>query len=237
MAFTDDAIDITVAIGRGIYSVGEDIVLGLERTGEGLGLGQDGRMASIGYENNAMIGLIENMIKLGVDDRRSPLYRSIAHVLEHYYSYFPDSAIEYLAKQAGIGAGYTAGRMLIGKKLAEAVAARIAVVVATSALFKQIATRIGLSAGTSATGIGAPIGLLMMQGLLQRSSHAAMRLAEKSPALYKTLERNGDLQLLYFLIEKPMSKYIDAIAAAERAPQLFNGAIERVYRGTAVQAR
>lgn len=45
------------------------------------------------------------------------------------------------------------------------------------------------------------------------------------------------LILLYFLIEKPMSKYIDAIAAAERAQQLFNGAMERVYRGTAAQAR
>lgn len=194
-------------------------------------------MASIGYENNAMFGLIENMIKLGVDDRRSPLYRSIVHVLEHYYSYFPDSAIEYLARQACIGAGYTAGRMLIGKKLAETVATRIAVVVATSALFKQIATRIGLSAGTSATGIGAPIGLLMMQGLLQRSSHAAMRLADKSPALYRTLASHGDLQVLYFLIEKPMNKYVEAIAAAERAPQLFNRAVERVYGGTSSQAR
>jgi hypothetical protein len=41
MAFTDDTIDIAVALGQGIYSVGQDIVLGIERTGEGLGLGNN----------------------------------------------------------------------------------------------------------------------------------------------------------------------------------------------------
>ncbi len=61
MAFTDDTIDIAVALGQGIYSVGQDIVLGIERTGEGLGLGNNnGRTATIGYENRAMVSLIEN---------------------------------------------------------------------------------------------------------------------------------------------------------------------------------
>lgn len=38
MSFTVSAIDMVTALGKGVYSVGQDIVLGAERTGEGLGL-------------------------------------------------------------------------------------------------------------------------------------------------------------------------------------------------------
>lgn len=229
MAFTDNVVDITTALGKGVYSVGQDIVLGIERTGEGLGLGDDGRSASIGYENKAMVAIVEDFVKFGLSDQRSPIYKSIVHVLEHYYSYFPDKAISSLAKQAGVGAGYTVGRMLIGKKLAASVATRITIAIAASTAYKQIAKRIGVSAGASATGIGTPIGLLMMQGFMQRSSHASVRLKNNSPKLYTILQRNGNLQLLYFLLEKPLEKYIAAISTAENNSQLFNNAINRKY--------
>lgn len=103
MEFIDTTVDMTAALGTGIYSVGQNIV----RTGEGLGLGSDGRMAIIGYENRAMASLVEEFVKYGINDQRGPLCKSIVHVLEHYYSYFPDQAVYVLAKQAGIGAGYT----------------------------------------------------------------------------------------------------------------------------------
>jgi hypothetical protein len=229
MSFTDDAIDMVTALGKGVYSVGQDIALGLERTGEGLGLGENGRMATIGYENRAMVSLISRFIKYGINDKRSPLYESIVYVLEHYYSYFPEEVIKKLSKQAGLGAAYTAGRMVIGKKLATAVATRIAAAIAVSAAYKQIAKRIGVSAGASATGIGTPIGLLMMQGLLQRSSHASARLKSKSPKLYSILQGKGDLQLLYFLLEKPLEKYVAAISTAENNNAQFQSAIKRRY--------
>lgn len=205
-------------------------MLGVERTGEGLGLGNNARAATIGYENKAMVSLVEDFIKYGVSDKRSPLYKSIVHVLEHYYSFFPDEVISTLAKQAGVGAGYTVGRMLIGKKLAAAVATRIAMAIAASAAYKQIAKRIGVSAGASATGIGTPIGLLMIQGFMQRSSHASMRLKNKSPKLYGILQKNGDLQLLYFLLEKPLEKHVEAISTAEHNITKFQSAINRKYK-------
>lgn len=95
---------------------------------------------------------------------------------------------------------------------------------------KKIAKRLGVSAGASATGIGAPIGLLMMQGLMQRSSHAAMRLRNKSPKLYVILQGNGDLQLLYFLLEKPLEKYVQAISTAERNNAQFKNTIKIKYK-------
>ena len=43
-------VDINTALGNGVYSVGEDIVLGLERSGEGLGMSSYNRISQIGYE-------------------------------------------------------------------------------------------------------------------------------------------------------------------------------------------
>jgi len=230
MSTTESVIDVTVALGKGVYSVGEDIVLGINRTGEGLGLGEDGRSATIGNENKAMVSLVENIIQYGINDKRSPLYKAILYILENYYTYFPDDAITYLSKKAGIGAGYTAGRMVIGKKLVTVVAMKISAAIAVSAAYKQVAKRIGVSASATATGIGAPIGLLMAQGLMQRSSVASLRLKSKSPKLYSILRKNGDLQMLYFLLEKPMNKHVEAISIAERDVKKIQRIISKKYK-------
>ena len=47
MSFTDSFLDMSLALGRGVYSVGQDVVLGFDRTTEGLGLGNDGRVGQI----------------------------------------------------------------------------------------------------------------------------------------------------------------------------------------------
>lgn len=212
MSVLDNAVEMSVALGKGIYSVGQDVALGFERTGEGLGLGEDGRVAQIGFENNAMVALLSDFVKYGINNRNSPLFKTIVHILEHYYISLTDEELQAVAKQAGLAASYTLGRMVLGKKLAEAIAIRIAISIAASATYKAIAKRVGVSAGVSSTGIGAPIGLLMLQGVLQRSSLAATRLKNKSPELFRTLQSNGNLQLLYFILEKPMEKYIDVIS-------------------------
>src|SRR5690554_7259893 len=82
MSFMDSSIDVAVALGKGVYSVGQDVALGIQRTGEGLGLGSDGRIANIGYENRAMVSLLEDFFRYGSSDRRSPLYRSDEHTSE-----------------------------------------------------------------------------------------------------------------------------------------------------------
>ncbi|RAU16438.1 hypothetical protein DN062_18165 [Nitrincola tibetensis] len=74
MSFMDSSIDVAVALGKGVYSVGQDVAFGIQRTGEGLGLGDDGRIANIGYENRAMVSLLEDFFRYGSSDRRSPLY-------------------------------------------------------------------------------------------------------------------------------------------------------------------
>ena len=72
----------------------------------------------------------------------------------------------------------------------------------------------------------------MMQGLLQRSSHAAARLRMKSPRLYEVPQRNGNLHLLYFLLEEPLKKHIEAICYAERDLVGFQNTVVKKYKIT-----
>lgn len=211
MSITDSFLDMSLALGQGVYSVGQDVILGFDRTTEGLGLGNDGRVAQIGFENKVLAGMLSDLVKLGINNRDNPLFKSISIILENYYLSLSDEDIQAVAKKVGIAASYSLGRMVLGKKLAEAIALRIATSIATTAAFKMLASKIGVSSGVSATGIGAPIGLLMMQGVLQRSSLASQRLRVNRPQLYKALQQRGNLQFIYFILEKPMEKHINAI--------------------------
>lgn len=69
---------------------------------------------------------------------------------------------------------------------------------------------------------------------MQRSSDASQRLKKKVPELYAVLQRNGDLQLLYFLVEEPLSQYVDAIFFAKNHPGLFAAELLNNYE---VEAR
>jgi len=211
MSITDSFLDMSLALGQGVYSVGQDVILGFDRTTEGLGLGNDGRVAQIGFENKVLAGMLSDLVKLGINNRENPLFKSISIILENYYLSLSDEDIQAVAKKVGIAASYSLGRMVLGKKLAEAIALRIATSIATTAAFKMLASKVGVSSGVSATGIGAPIGLLMMQGVLQRSSLASQRLRVNRPQLYKALQHRGNLQFIYFILEKPMEKHINAI--------------------------
>jgi hypothetical protein len=202
---------MSLALGQGIFSVGEDVVFGFNRTTEGLGLGENGRMLQIGYENRILYALFNDLIKFGIENKNSPLFKAISVILEHYYSSFSDENIKKIAHQAGVGASYSLGRMVLGKKLAEAIALRIATTIAATTAYKTLASKISVSSGASATGIGAPIGLLMMQGVLQRSSIASQRLQINRPKLHNIMQQNGNLQFIYFIVEKPMEKYIHSI--------------------------
>mgnify|MGYP001059523590 FL=1 len=230
MGIWDDLLDVGTALGNGIYSVGEDIVLGIERSAEGLGVRGSERIAQIGRENDLLVKLITDLFRYGVTAAESPLYKIISKILLKYYSSFPEEALRKLAKGAAIGGAYTAGRMVIGKALATAIAKRIAQKIALSAAYKQISKKLGVSAGAGATGIGIPITLLMIQGVAQRSSDASMRLKALDPQLHRELRAANGLDMLYFLVEKPMQKHMKAIVAARRNPKAFENAAKEKYK-------
>lgn len=92
------------------YSVGlvssavqttERIGLGAERTGEGLGLGKDGRVAEIGLENSLAFGLVKDaLIKaftFRLDLVDNPFTAMIIKIVSMYMNYVPDEIIIKLA--------------------------------------------------------------------------------------------------------------------------------------------
>lgn len=51
MSIAENVIDYSLALGKGIYSVGEDLVLGVQRTGQGLGTSGRARISDIGRDH------------------------------------------------------------------------------------------------------------------------------------------------------------------------------------------
>jgi hypothetical protein len=49
------------------------------------------------------------------------------------------------------------------------------------------------------------------------------------PNISKILRKNGDLDLLYFLIEGPMEKHLKAIKEALAVPSQFEGVAKKIY--------
>jgi hypothetical protein len=169
--FIEQFFNTSVALGKGVYSVGEDLVYGIERTAEGLGASSSGRISEIGQEN------------------------------------------EYIAK-------------IITK--------RILIKIAASEGFKLLALRLGISTATTISGIGtfgitAIVGGLMFQGVLQRASKSAEKIEKEYPYISKKLKENGHLDMLYFLIEGPMKKHLNAIKEARKFPKQFESTAKIFY--------
>ncbi len=226
--YLDSLIDISVAIGKGVYSVGEDIVHGIERTAEGLGASGGDRLAEIGLENEQIVKIIFEALKYPLDEK-GPLYKAIKIILLEYYSHFPEETLRIIAKKAGVGVGFLAGRMLIGRQIVGSVTKIILLKMAASQGFKMLSARLGISAVATASGIGTVVGLLMVQGVAQRASDGRKSLEESNPFLSRKLKEAGGLDLLYFLIEEPMKKHLNAIKEAVNFPARFEDAAKKVY--------
>jgi hypothetical protein len=81
MRLLDDLVDVGTALGKGVCSAGMDIVYGIERTGEGLGIRGADRVAQIGSENEYLAKLLVELLKHGVTTIQSPLFRIIVEIL------------------------------------------------------------------------------------------------------------------------------------------------------------
>ncbi len=230
MGFFDDVADVATALGNGVYSVGEDIFYGAERTVEGIGLAGFDRSAEIGIENEYLARNLTALAKYGLQGPNSPLREIIVKILERYYGSFPEVAIRKLAKAAGIGGAYVAGRLVLGKKLATTIAVKVAKRIAATTAYKQLAKKLGVSGAAGATGVGAVVSLAMLQGVAQRASKASKRLKSKHPALWKDLRRQKGLDMLFFLVEKPLAKYLNAIEAAHKNSPLFQREVTKMYQ-------
>jgi hypothetical protein len=227
----DDVLEFGIGLGEVVADVGQDIVFGLERSAQSLGAGEDGRQAEIGAENERAFDVICEALSRAPGAANHPLTRIVAHIMTRYYDALPDEMIDALARKARIVIGTTVARQLVKRQvkamLVRTVVPRIAASIASSAIYRGIATRLGVSAGATASGVGTLLGLVLFQGLLQRASEASRRLRSVAPDLHHILQRDG-LDMIYFLVERPMASHIQAIVTARTNAQALNRAAQRV---------
>lgn len=226
MSFLDDAWSFTTAVGEGIVSVGADLYYGAERTAEGLMLNGVNRSAEIGQENELLVGLFKDLARYGLSDT-SPLVKVVQQILGEYYKHIPDELLGKIAKQAGVKFGGKITGRVLGSMIAKKIAVKLATKIAATAAYKKLAEKIGLSAAASSTGVGIPIGMLVGQGVAQRASNASQRLRTKYPSIYRDMRAQKGLDLVYFLVEKPMAPYMAGIALAHQNKQLFIKGLEK----------
>jgi hypothetical protein len=230
MGAWDDLVGFGTALGNGVVSVAKDMYFGAERTAEGLGVRGYDRTAAIGLENEFLVKNLVDLVRGVVTAQDNPLYQLVVDILEKYYEWFPDDALEKVAKAASISTGYVGGRMLIGRQLAVAIAIRIVTQIAATEAYKELAKKIGVSAAAGSTGVGTLITLVMVQGVGQRASRASQRLRGRNPTLWQNLRSKRGRDMLYFLVEGPMANYIDAIDLACRNRPLFEQEVRKLYQ-------
>ncbi len=186
-------------VAGGVLSVGEDIVGGTHRTMRGLNLFNQDELARIGFENERAYNMI-----IAVFENTDLLEKIISHTIADIYEQLPPQEQQKVKEKfldgAVQGAGYVVGRMIVGTTIVKSIIKRIAVRVAASQAFKAIATRLGVSAAVGSTGVGVPVTLVMVQGVLERASRASRRLQSTHPRLRARLVAEN-LDMAWFLVE------------------------------------
>jgi len=230
MGAWDDVLGFGTALGNGMVSVAKDMYFGAERTAEGLGVRGYDRTAAIGLENEYLVKNLVDLVRGVVTAPDNPLYQLVVDILQKYYEWFPEDALNKVAKAASISAGYVTGRMVIGRQLAVAIAFRIVTQIAATEAYQELAKKIGMSSAAGTTGVGTLITLVMVQGVAQRASRASQRLRDRNAALWQELRNNRGRDMIYFLVEGPMAPYMDGIDLAYRDRELFQQEVRKLYQ-------
>ncbi|MBM7066088.1 hypothetical protein [Actibacterium sp. 188UL27-1] len=221
MGLLDDAWSVAKGLGEGALSVGEDFVGGIERTAEGLGVRGTDRIVEIGTENEILWGLLTKTVNTSISVAGNPLTAAITRVIVEYYEFLPEDLALDAAKKAGASVAPGMAGKAIAKAIAKKLATRLALKVAASTAFKQLATKLGISAGTTASGVGIPISLALFQGTAQRASKGSRKLKMLDRQIWSDLRKSGGLDMIYFLVEKPLEPYMAGIILARKSQPLF----------------
>ena len=142
--------------------------------------------------------------------------------LEYLYRNCPEEVLQRLVDSAAVAGSYIAGRMVVGNYLARQMAKALATKVAASEAYRRLTVKLGVTSGAGGGGwIGAGILLVMLQGIAQRSSKASMRLKARHPQLYSLLRAEKGLDLLYFLVEKPLENHLKTLKQGDFSIELI----------------
>jgi hypothetical protein len=221
-----------------------DIALGFERTFEMVGGRGLDRAVEVSRENGMLIKLLFELAKFPLTGEMSPMFRVLEQTLAFICKNLPDEQLNELAadpdlaKALGfigrelqspkVGAmaanqsteksAYYGGRLLIGQKIAVVLTRQIAAKVAAMAVARTFMAKLAANIAAGGSGVGVPVALLGLQGIMQRSSNASKRLQRQMPPLWGQLRARAGLDLMYFLIEEAVFNFECKLGLRKQEP-------------------
>jgi hypothetical protein len=227
-------LTIAESLGKSVVSIPETWWHGLVRTGEDLGLGNDCQeryknfkqldecqFDSVKQAWGENVRLFFLLIKVGrfvFSDYRNPVLQAVEIILKHYYETLPECAKRALIKKLALKAASAGTHFGLSYLLARTVSKTI-----SNRIAKTEATKKLISSSVKAAGL-----FLTIQGAIYTSAQASRRLRAKYPQIYFEMKKH-DLDMLYFLIEKPMAKYLNAITSYKIHKKVYTARVEQVY--------
>jgi hypothetical protein len=208
------ALTVAEAIGEGIISVPETLLDGLKRTKQGLEFWNIEQEVKIGGQNERAYKALKALYKYGIADYNSPIQKAIRIILVNFFEALPDAEKKKVIDAIFKKGVYFGAKFAASIGLSMYVSGEIVERVAKNAVAQQLCKYLG----------SAELTLLSLQGVLYKAGAASERLEKKFPKIYWELRRKN-LDMIYFLIEKPMAKYLEVIRLSRmKSPiKLSNG--------------
>ena len=220
----DYLLSLDTALWKGTGSVFQSLSLGIVETKKALGVSGISAAGEVWGAHKNLLIFIAKAAKLIVEER-NPLFDLAEIILTNYYQILPDCVLKALALKAGYEAAFITGRTFVGKKivthLAKEITKQIVIAIVETEVYKKLASEIVISAVAAADVIGTVITLVILESLVKESQDAAQRLQKQLPNVYNELQSRG-LIGGYFIVEKVLHPYVNAIDQHNKSPVEFN---------------
>ena len=206
------------SIGDGIISLPVTLWHGIERTGRDLGFDGSQSFEEAWAQNKRLYDLLVRVGGFVIHERNSPLAQAVEIILKNYYETLPECAKRRINNAAGKKLGYFGGKIAVNAIVVKKIAKKTSDKLMKTTFFTRIPKLLIKEAGL----------ILSIQGTIYESAQASERLKAKFPKIWMEMKKH-DLDMLYFLIEKPMQKYLNAIRMNKTLHSVYQKKVKSEY--------
>ena len=207
--------ELASAVIDGVVSIPTDLAYGVRRTYEDIADSNTVK-AQNKAERQRIWRAINQAFDFGLSEA-GPISKMVRIILTDFYDLLPDSAIETIAKKAGLGTSYMTGRVSIQVALTTLIVRKLAKEIVLKAAAKRVAK----------FGVGAAASALLLQGFMEKASEASKRLQRTYPKIHNSLKQN-DLDMAFILVEESMQPILKAVKIYNENTEEFNRLLEGI---------
>lgn len=209
------ALTLAESMGKGILAIPKTLIEGLIRTEQGLEFWDVDEQVKIGGQNERAFEALGKLRKYGFIGVKSPIFKLVRIILFHYYETLPENVKHKLFDQSQGQGAYLTTKVAGNYFLSQYVAKFVTKNLVDRAVFMQYMVKMEFT-------------LLTVQGILYHAGAASERLKKKFPKIYFEL-RKEHLDMLYFIVEEPMKKYLNAIRNHKIFPEIYQELAKRSH--------